>query len=128
DSARDHRDRDRARARRVHAVRHLCVVGSGDVAAAAPPGPSGAGRAMSARVRYLAEMGIPVYALRRAAGAAVEPHAASTVPEAAAAPPVEARIDAVPPAAPLPASPEAWRALEAEVRDCTRCPLHRGRT
>jgi len=83
---------------------------------------------MSARVRYLAEMGIPVYALRRAAGAAVEPHAASTVPEAAAAPPVEARIDAVPPAAPLPASPEAWRALEAEVRDCTRCPLHRGRT
>src|SRR5690606_36222725 len=69
DSARDHRDRDRARAGRIRAVRRVRVVGARDVAAAPPPRASGERRPMSTRrVRYLAEMGIPLFALRRAAG------------------------------------------------------------
>ncbi|HEX6992605.1 MAG TPA: uracil-DNA glycosylase [Gammaproteobacteria bacterium] len=116
---------------------------------------------MSRRVRYLAEMGIPVYALRRAGGgaagspaaaiasdaasltsdavsvtldatenalgaAAFASHAAAVPSDAAGASVGGALVDA--PSAPRPATADAWRALEAEVRDCTRCPLHRGRT
>jgi len=105
------------------------------------------------RVRYLAEMGIPLFALRRAAGGdarAPAPGGARAGNALAAAPadpaepdfgPSERRAEAaagapqraaeravgvVPPDASHDA--DAWRALEAEVRDCTRCPLHRGRT
>lgn len=104
---------------------------------------------MSRRVQYLAAMGIPVYALRRAAsGAGAAPVASDAAPVASDVAAVASEAapvasDAVAPDAGAVALREtrvgaaaatrltladAWRALEAEVRDCTRCPLHRGRT
>ena len=116
------------------------------------------------RVRYLAEIGIPVFVLRRGVGGeacapAPDPARAGEAPVAASVRPAEPggvapqrpepvgtapQRPAEPAVAALPhpaeqtaggvspgtprSSADAWRALEAEVRDCTRCPLHRGRT
>ena len=79
---------------------------------------------MSRRVQYLAVMGIPVFALRRAASGAA---AVAPEPEAAEPSAAEACVGRLPSSAPLTLA-DAWRALEAEVRACTKCPLHRGRT
>jgi uracil-DNA glycosylase len=65
------------------------------------------------RLRYLAEIGIPAYALRGTPDVSRE-----VGDDSAARPVVPAGGTAV----------DAWSALEAEVRDCTRCALHRGRT
>src|SRR5690606_25993310 len=132
-------------------------------------------------VRYLTEIGIPVYALRGSSrggemrcaelaetpsgGPAAETRAAARLGAAPAEPRTAERVPDGVPAAPgtarVPADSagtqavgivqrddaivrrdggvqrddgivqrddDAWRALEAAVRDCTRCPLHRGRT
>jgi uracil-DNA glycosylase len=55
------------------------------------------------RLRYLAQIGIPAYRLRRVQSAPI-----TTAAE--------------------PRGQDAWSALAAEVRDCRRCDLHRGRT
>src|SRR5690606_3339543 len=91
DPARHHRDRDRARARRVRAVRHLCVVGAGDVALASAALAAGRDHrgAMSRRLAYLAEIGIPAYRLRRAPVAEAPRDAVETAVDAAAATPVD---------------------------------------
>jgi DNA polymerase len=70
------------------------------------------------RERYLAELGIPVWRTRAAdaavpASARPEPVLEVAVPIAPAAPASEA---------------EAWSQLEANVRACTLCALHRSRT
>ncbi len=83
---------------------------------------------------YLAELGIPVYVRRRPSpvpGGVPEPLSVGATPFAdAAAEPVER--SGVKPQAALAASTlsggDAWPALEAEVRDCTRCALHCSRT
>jgi len=113
-------------------------------------------------VQYLTELGITVYARRRAAGGEnapaervfaetpADPHAdgaagterAARVEHAAAeqaaaglparqrGTPIHGEPRAGTAVSPglIPRDPDAWRALEAAVRDCTRCPLHRGRT
>ena len=68
----------------------------------------------AARARYLAEIGIPVWRLRTAA----------PVPEASPGGSVEAPT--VPPGGA--AVDDVWSDLEAKVRVCTLCALHRGRT
>jgi DNA polymerase len=92
---------------------------------------------MSARQRrYLAEIGIPVYELRResesAAHAAPAPRDALAIepaaPVAAPATPATPGAPATPAAPTGAASADAWERLAAEVRACTLCGLHRGRT
>ena len=70
------------------------------------------------RDRYLAELGIPVWR-PRAAGAAVP------APSRA-----EPAVESAVPTAPAPAvrDAETWSQLEASVRACTLCGLHRSRT
>lgn len=76
---------------------------------------------MSARSeRYLRELGIPVWALRERASA----QAAASVAAPTAVP---APVTPTMPAAPAPLVQD-WATLVAEVRACTRCDLHRGRT
>jgi DNA polymerase len=70
------------------------------------------------REQYLAELGIPVWR-RRAADSAVP---APALPE-----PVIEVATAIAPAAPS-ADADAWSQLEANVRACTLCALHRSRT
>ena len=70
------------------------------------------------RDRYLAELGIPVWRTR--AAKAAEP--ASARPE----PAVEVATPIAPPAPARDA--ETWSQLEANVRACTLCALHRSRT
>lgn len=88
------------------------------------------------RHRYLAEMGIPAFVLRRASeiapaeplDAAEERVLADTADLAAQRVPAgtaDLAAEHVPAGA---ADADAWRALEAEVRDCRKCALHRGRT
>ena len=72
------------------------------------------------RDQYLAEIGIPVWRLRGATP--VSASAAAPVPPEPAS--EAAAVHAV---APAPAV-EAWSELEAKVRACTLCALHRGRT
>jgi DNA polymerase len=69
------------------------------------------------RDRYLAEMGIPVWRPRAAAGAASAPLERA----------VEVAAPMDPAAAPV-RDAEAWSQLEANVRACTLCGLHRSRT
>ncbi len=77
---------------------------------------------MSARQqRYLAEIGIPVYKLRRA------PEAAIPQPSAPPALAIEAASLVATPSAGV-GRDDVWEALAAEVRACTRCGLHRSRT
>jgi DNA polymerase len=66
----------------------------------------------TARARYLAEIGIPVWRLRTGVAAAVPDSAVETYYP----PPTSARVD------------DVWSDLAAKVRVCTRCALHRGRT
>ncbi|HUL81291.1 MAG TPA: uracil-DNA glycosylase [Gammaproteobacteria bacterium] len=81
---------------------------------------------MSARAeRYLAEIGITVYKRRRGDGAGVEPASGLDRPAVSGgslAPSIVAE-----PAAPA-SNAEVWERLEAEVRACTRCGLHKTRT
>ena len=71
------------------------------------------------RDQYLAEIGISVWRLRgAAAGSAATPAPAEPAGEAATA-------HALAPAEP---AGEVWSELEAKVRACTLCALHRGRT
>jgi DNA polymerase len=70
----------------------------------------------AARDRYLAEIGIPVWRLRAAVGAA-EPAGSAAV----------AASSEVPASALLPGT-DVWVELEAAVRGCTRCGLHKTRT
>jgi uracil-DNA glycosylase family 4 len=69
----------------------------------------------AARERYLAEIGIPVWRLRAARSGAPAPSAATggtvVAPSAASAP-----------------GDDVWAALEAKVRACTLCSLHKSRT
>jgi DNA polymerase len=69
---------------------------------------------------YLAEIGIPVWRLRGGVAASAPAKPATTEPASEAAA-VHARAPAAP-------TPEAWSDLEAKVRACTVCALHRGRT
>jgi DNA polymerase len=69
------------------------------------------------RDRYLAEMGIPVWRPRAAAVAASAPLERA----------VEVAAPMDPAAAPV-RDAEAWSQLEANVRACTLCGLHRSRT
>jgi DNA polymerase len=71
------------------------------------------------REQYLHEMGIPVWKLR--GGVTAPDVGAASAPVAVASPAPAA-------AAPLGASGDAWEALAAEVRACTRCALHATRT
>jgi len=100
---------------------------------------------MSRRLAYLAEIGIPAYRLRRAPVAEAPRDAVETAVDAAAATPVDdTRAE---PSVPVPCfareetpiavargsaagatDDDAWSRLAAEVRDCRRCALHRGRT
>jgi DNA polymerase len=68
------------------------------------------------RERYLAELGIPVWRPR----AAAEPASARQEPAGDDATPVGHAAQ--------PRDAEAWSQLEANVRACTLCGLHRGRT
>ena len=68
----------------------------------------------AARARYLAEIGIPVWRLRTAPPVPEASPGGSV--EAPAAPPGGAAVD------------DVWSDLEAKVRVCTLCALHRGRT
>jgi DNA polymerase len=68
------------------------------------------------RDRYLAELGIPVWRPR----AAAEPASARQEPAGDDATPVGHAAQ--------PRDAEAWSQLEANVRACTLCGLHRGRT
>lgn len=81
---------------------------------------------MSARAeRYLAEIGIAVYRRRRGAGAgdaAARGPEAPAVSEGTASPSIVAE-----PASPA-ANAEVWERLAEEVRQCTRCSLHKTRT
>lgn len=70
------------------------------------------------RLRYLAEIGIPVYTARQPASAAATPQ--RSVSEAGPG----GRADRV---GPTPAG-DAWSMLEADVRGCHACALHQGRT
>jgi len=100
---------------------------------------------MSRRLAYLAEIGIPAYRLRRAPAAPADafvdsevdaPPAAATVGEAYAetsAPGAacfaardESRIVVADGSAGT--IDDAWSRLAAEVKDCRKCTLHRGRT
>jgi DNA polymerase len=70
------------------------------------------------RERYLAELGIPVWRARAAAAAPASTQQKETAAEVA-----------VPSAPAAPGSDqEAWSLLEANVRACTLCALHRTRT
>jgi DNA polymerase len=92
---------------------------------------------MSGRTQdYLAAIGIPVYKLRRGAAepAAVEERAPAPMP---VAPPQvlaleSAALVALPADAAMAASlggdAAVWESLQSQVRACTRCGLHRGRT
>src|SRR5690606_6089037 len=83
---------------------------------------------------------IPAYALRRSsAGAETGPitapdaHARDVPSLVAPREPVVALREAddgfpAPPVVPAGGAADAWPALEAEVRDCRKCALHRGRT
>ena len=70
--------------------------------------------------RYLAEIGITVYARR------------GFVAEPASVPSTSAEAGSVPRGAveplPIAKTPEAWEQLAAEVRACTLCALHKTRT
>jgi uracil-DNA glycosylase family 4 len=101
----------------------------------------------SVRLRYLAEIGIPVYALRGGRICTARSAAEPAAPSVAVDPVVEtASARAAEPVGPIPAAgagdepirtaavarvaedpADAWRTLEAEVRDCTKCALHRSR-
>jgi len=63
------------------------------------------------REQYLAELGIPVWQLRESGTPAERPPA--TVPAVAVGPVADS---------------DAWTELATEVRGCTLCPLHQGRT
>jgi DNA polymerase len=79
--------------------------------------------------RYLAEIGIPVYKLRREEGITVplpserEPATALAIESAALV-----ALPVMPPEGAPGAAPDVWDDLAARVRACTRCGLHRGRT
>ena len=84
------------------------------------------------RDTYLAAIGVEVWRLRSSAAVA-EDYAASTVAEEGQASIVErarfADARSVDPVAVATAeNQEEWNQLAAEVRACTRCALHRGRT
>jgi uracil-DNA glycosylase family 4 len=72
------------------------------------------------RDRYLAEIGIPVWRLRTATADTASPAQPSV--DVAAAVPVD-RFSR-----PAEHGVQAWSELEAKVRACTLCGLHRGRT
>jgi uracil-DNA glycosylase len=82
------------------------------------------------RRRYLAEIGIPVYRLRRRADAAPATTPALAPAPVAGSPPAlaieAASLVAVPAASS--SAPDVWESLASEVRACTRCGLHRTRT
>jgi len=94
------------------------------------------------RARYLEVLGIDVWVPRSDRGLASSAREQVQVPAleraegasiAAAAPPqpVAATTTHAAPAAlkhPAVSGPDDWASLQAEVRPCTRCPLHRGRT
>jgi uracil-DNA glycosylase family 4 len=72
------------------------------------------------RDRYLAEIGVPVWKLKRAATPAereVVPQTVATAPPSVAVAPIAAR-----------GGDDVWSALAAEVSACTQCGLHRSRT
>lgn len=75
------------------------------------------------RDRYLAELGIPVWRLRDRG--AVEPAGTPAPAPGGEAGWGEARLGDAAAAAAL---EERWSTLAAQVRSCTRCALHRGRT
>jgi uracil-DNA glycosylase family 4 len=76
------------------------------------------------RDRYLAEIGVPVWKLKRAA----TPADLELVPRAVATEPPSA-VQAAPIAtAAARGGEDAWSALAAEVSTCTQCGLHRSRT
>lgn len=88
------------------------------------------------RSRYLARMGIPVWARRTRPGGD-EAGASSAEAEAAAAAEAGGAVATQPAAETAPAgasdprpadAEQAWRQLAAEVAACTQCELHRGRT
>jgi DNA polymerase len=81
----------------------------------------------AARDRYLAEIGIPQWRLRTAAGAVplAEEAAFAATPAPAGPPPVPAGHTA---SSGLEPSDVIWAELAAKVRACTLCGLHRGRT
>jgi uracil-DNA glycosylase len=89
---------------------------------------------MSERQRYLAQIGIPVFKLRRAtadAAAQIEqPAPRHPLPTGSRALAIEAASLVATPSAVSPSAPGAdvWESLASEVRACTRCGLHRGRT
>lgn len=75
------------------------------------------------RERYLAEIGVPVWQLRRAPAEPAAPPRPATpagATRAGATPAGAVAADTMP--------GEAWATLAAEVRSCTRCALHGGRT
>jgi uracil-DNA glycosylase len=76
----------------------------------------------SARNRYLAEIGIPVWQLRTPAGEPAVATVAEPGGERAAAPRIEAPASAVLQGA------DVWSELAAKVSGCTRCGLHQSRT
>ncbi len=100
------------------------------------------------RARYLEALGIDVWVPRpdrELAAATIAPTAAAASPPlraperpgaasvattTAPQPAVAAAIQAAPAALQRPAAsgPDDWASLQAEVQDCTRCALHRGRT
>jgi uracil-DNA glycosylase family 4 len=88
---------------------------------------------MTDRERYLARIGIPVYKLRAGAAAATARPGEPAQPPAQQPPSREpAQALAIESASlvsmPLAAGANVWESLAAEVRACTRCGLHRGRT
>jgi uracil-DNA glycosylase family 4 len=89
--------------------------------------PRGGGTVSTLRERYLAEIGVPVWKLKRAE----TPTEREVVPPSIGADSPSAAL----PAAPVSATPVAaragedvWSALAAEVSACTKCGLHRSRT
>lgn len=79
--------------------------------------------------RYLAEIGIPVWQLRKGAFGASDAERAAQQPESAPDP-VPARRTAPTPAAELRAgdAEQTWQTLAATVGACTLCALHKTRT
>lgn len=80
------------------------------------------------REQYLEALGIPVWKLRAAPAATVQPVAPSAAPAPAAAAPLEVvATQLVAGAAESPAT-MSWDELAAAVRVCTKCALHTTRT
>src|SRR5215207_1069318 len=75
----------------------------------------------AARDRYLAEIGIPVWRLRRSASA----DGARGGPPAGAA---QAAPNSADSAIAVPPDADVWSELKARVSGCTRCGLHTSRT